>query len=118
MIVDTLREEFEIWRQTLPAETTSDFQELDRPVSIGRAVRLTVETPTRAAEVIVWESGEADLVVGDLSAGEIVASEHMEITTRFGIREMLEDITRGNHCLSRMTLHQESCRSRKPCLAE
>jgi len=55
-------------------------------------VRLAVETPSRAAEVTVWESGEADLVVGDLSTGDIVANEHMEITTPLGIRGLLDDI--------------------------
>ena len=41
----------------------------------------------------MWESGEADLVVGDLSIRGIVANEHMEIATRFGIRGLPDDIT-------------------------
>ena len=90
MIVDTLREEFDNWRKTLPAETSSNFQELDCPAGVGRAVRLAVATAARAAEVTVWESGEADLV--DLSTGGIVANEHIEITTRVGIRGLLDDI--------------------------
>ena len=92
MIVDTLREEFDNWRKTLPAETSSNFQELDCPAGVGRAVRLAVATAARAAEVTVWESGEADLVVGELSTGGIVANEHIEITTRVGIRGLLDDI--------------------------
>lgn len=42
-----------------------------------------------AAEVIMWESGEADLVIGDLSIRGVVANEHMEIATRLGIRGLL-----------------------------
>ena len=93
MIVDTFREEFGIWKRTLPAEAATGFGELDRPRGAGRAVRLTVETPVMAAEVIMWESGEADLVVGDLPTRGIVVNEHMEIATRLGIRGLLDDIT-------------------------
>jgi hypothetical protein len=42
-----------------------------------------------AAEIIMRESGEADLVIGDLSIKDIVANDHMEITTRLGIRGLL-----------------------------
>ena len=55
-------------------------------------MRLAVETEARVAEVTVWESGEADLVVGDLHTGDIVANEHMEITSPLGIRGLLHDI--------------------------
>ena len=65
------------------------FRELDRPRGAGRAVQLTVETPAMAAEIIMREYGEADLVIGDLSIRDIVANDHMEITTRLGIRGLL-----------------------------
>jgi hypothetical protein len=48
-------------------------------------------------EVIRWESGEADLVVCDLSIRGIVANEHMEIAMRLGIRGLSDDITEATN---------------------
>jgi hypothetical protein len=45
VIVDILREEFETWRQTLPASAVAKFEDFPRPEGAGRAVRVTVETP-------------------------------------------------------------------------
>lgn len=95
MIIDTLRDEFETWRQTLPASAASNFEELVRPAGAGRAVRLAVETPARVAEATVWESGEADLVIGNLATGAIEANEHMELTSRPGARGLLDDMARA-----------------------
>ena len=96
MIIETLRDEFEIWRRTLPESATSKFEEFARPAGANRsAVRVSVETPTRLAEATVWESGEADLVIGDSVAGLIEAYEHTELTTRLGVRGLLEDMARA-----------------------
>ena len=43
----------------------------------------------------MWESGEADLVIGDPATGDIEANEHMELTTRLGARGLLEDMARA-----------------------
>lgn len=92
VIVDILREEFESWRQTLPTSAVAKFQELPRPSCAGRAVRVTVETPPRAAEATMWDSGEVDLVSGNLATGDIEPIEHMELTTRLGARGLLDDM--------------------------
>ena len=95
MILDTLRAEFESWQRTLPESAVPQFEELTRPLGAGRAVRVTVETPARVAEATVWESGEADLVVGNLATGGVEANEHTEMTTRIGARGLLEDMARS-----------------------
>ena len=79
MMINTVCEEFETWRQTLPESAVPKLEELTRPAGAGRAVRVTVETPARIAEATVWESGEADLVIGNLATGDIEASEHTEL---------------------------------------
>ncbi len=55
-------------------------------------MRLDAETAFRVAQVTVWESGEVDMVIGDLSTGDVLANEHMEVTTPLGIRGLLSDI--------------------------
>ena len=95
MIIDMLCEEFESWRQTLPESVVPKLEEFPRPEGAGRAVRVSVETPAREAEVTVRESGEADLVMGNLATGEIEAEEHAELTTRFGARGLLEDLEKA-----------------------
>jgi hypothetical protein len=94
-MINTVREEFETWRQTLPESAVPRLEDLTRPAGAGRAVRVTVETPARVAEATVWESGEADVVIGNLVTGEIEASEHFELETRFGARGLLEDLARA-----------------------
>lgn len=95
MIIDIMCEEFERWRQTLPESAIPKLDQLPRPGGAGRAVRVTVKTAAREAEVTVWESGEADLLIGNMVTGEIEATEHAELTTRFGVRGLLEDLTRA-----------------------
>jgi len=95
MIIDILREEFQTWRQTLPESVVTELDELPRPTDAGRAVRVTVKTLVREAEVTVWESGEADLLIGNMVTGEIEAIEHAELTTRFGVRGLLEDMAKA-----------------------
>jgi hypothetical protein len=95
MIIDILREEFESWRQTLPESVVPELDELPRPEGAGRAVRVTVKASVREADVTVWESGEADLLIGNMVIGEIEATEHAELTTRFGARGLLEDLARA-----------------------
>jgi hypothetical protein len=94
VIVDILREEFERWRQTLPAPAVANFEEFPRPSGAGRAVRVSVEMPPWVAEATMWESGEVDLVSGNLATGDIDPMEHMELMTRFGVRGLLQDLAR------------------------
>jgi hypothetical protein len=95
MIIDILREEFESWQQTLPASAIAKFEELPRPGNAGRAVRVTIDMLPWAAEATVWESGDADLISGNLATGDVEPYEHMELTSRLGVRVLLEDMARA-----------------------
>jgi hypothetical protein len=48
-----------------------------------------VESSTRSVRLVVWGSGEADLSVGDVAAGAVIADEHLEISSRFGLEQAL-----------------------------
>lgn len=92
MTIDLFRHELETWRMTLPTGVKLASRELDRPGRAGRAMRLDAENPSRLVQVTVWETGEVDLVVGDRSTGDVLANEHMEVTTPLGVRGLLADI--------------------------
>lgn len=92
MIIDLLWDELETWRATLPADVKLVPRELDRPGHAGRAVRIDAETARRIVQVTVWATGEVDMVVGDLSTGDVLANEHMEVTTPLGIRGLLSHV--------------------------
>jgi hypothetical protein len=92
MIIDFLHAEFRIWQQRLPPSAAAKFEEFPRPEGTGRAVRVSVETPPWEAEVTVWESGEADLVSGNLATGDMKPYQHMELTTRLDVRGLLDDL--------------------------
>jgi hypothetical protein len=53
---------------------------------------VAVEAPPWVAEATVWESGEADLMSGNLATGHMEPIEHMELTTRLGVRGLLDDL--------------------------
>lgn len=54
-----------------------------------RSAWVDVDSPTRSVRLVVWDSGEATLSVGDLATGAVIADEQLEITTRFGLEEAL-----------------------------
>ena len=93
MVIALFWQEFHAWQETLPPSVVSTACELERPSGAGRAVQLDLATPDRLVQVTIWESGEVDLVVGDLSTGEVLANEHMEVTTRLGLRGLLSDVS-------------------------
>lgn len=93
MVITLFWQEFRVWQGTLPPCVASTARELEQPSGAGRAVQLDLATDSRLVQVTIWESGEVDLVVGDLSTGEILANEHMEVTTRIGLRGLLGDVS-------------------------
>ncbi len=92
LIIDMLHTEFGIWQRRLPASAVAKFEEFPRPKGAGRAVRVAVEALPCMAEATVWESGEADLVSGNLATGVIKPIEHTELTTRLAVRGLLDDL--------------------------
>jgi hypothetical protein len=61
----------------------------DRPKT---AAWLDVDSDIRIGRLTVWESGEANLAVADISTGQIVADEHRQIDTSFGLDEALQSL--------------------------
>jgi hypothetical protein len=93
MVIALFWQEFEAWQGALPPSVTSTARELEQPSGAGRAVQLDLATPGRLVQVTIWESGDVDLIMGDLSTGEILANEHREVTTRIGLRGLLGDVS-------------------------
>jgi hypothetical protein len=56
-----------------------------------RSAWIDIDSPRRSVRVVVWDSGEAVLEVGELSSGAIVHEEQREVTTRLGLEQTLED---------------------------
>jgi hypothetical protein len=49
------------------------------------------DSPARSVRLVVWDSGEAVLTVGDVAAGVILADEQRAVTSRFGLEKALEE---------------------------
>jgi hypothetical protein len=48
---------------------------------------IDIDSLKRSVRLIIWESGEATLSVGDLSTGTLIAEEQLEITSEFGLEQ-------------------------------
>jgi hypothetical protein len=71
-------------------QTTLTYGLLDRE---KRSVWVDLDSSTRTVRLIVWESGEVALQVGDLLTGDVIAEEHRTITSDSSLRELLESAT-------------------------
>ena len=92
VVIDQVFNEFELWKAALPEGAVAGLSEEERPTGTARAARLDVETAARLVQVTIWDSGEVDLVVGDLASGGVLVNEHREVTSQLGIRELLADV--------------------------
>jgi hypothetical protein len=61
------------------------------PVTDKPAASLRLETVTALAELILWVSGEAEMIYARKAEGRPV-SEHYEITTQLGLSDCLDDL--------------------------
>jgi hypothetical protein len=106
MIIEFLHLEFEAWRQTLPESADPELEEFPHPNSGTRSARVGVKghpppgppgtrIPVREAELLMWDTGEADLMAVNFVTGEIEVNEYAEVTSRFGIRGLLQDLARA-----------------------
>ena len=55
------------------------------------------------AQLVLWNTGEAALVIADLESGEVVVNEHREITSAVGLADAIETIR--EHLRPRATGH-------------
>lgn len=90
-MIDLLRREYDRWRSALPEGVVAALQEV-KDDRLPRAARLDVESSTRMVQLTAWDTGEIDFVVGDLETGDVLANEHREVGSEFGIREVLRDV--------------------------
>ena len=73
-----------------------------------RGIRLDLQTPSEPAkktgvrldawsgrglaQLLLWDTGELDLTVGDANTGDILLNEHREVTSQLGISDALDTI--------------------------
>ena len=68
--------------------------ELTMPESSGGKVAARIDaTSTRGfGQLIVWTTGEAELVIADVSSGRIAIDEHREITSEIGMKDAMQTL--------------------------
>jgi hypothetical protein len=52
---------------------------------------VTVASSRRIGQLVIWDSGEADLSMGDVGSATVV-QEHREITSQIGLRDATETL--------------------------
>jgi hypothetical protein len=55
-------------------------------------VRLDVSSARGLAQLLLWDTGELDLTVGDADTGDIFLKEDREVTSKIGIADALDTI--------------------------
>lgn len=61
------------------------------PDRIKRSASVIVASSSRVSQLVVWDSGEAELTLGDVGDDEVVA-EHREITSHIGLRDATQKL--------------------------
>jgi hypothetical protein len=91
VMVDLLVEACEAARDRLAGVgITLDLRRVDNPPKPG--TRLDA-TPTKAfAQLVLWETGELDLVIADPTTGDVLINEHREVSSEVGIADALSTI--------------------------
>ncbi len=88
-VLDDLR----AWFVTHEASLASDGYHVEFKESpLGRAklsASVLLSSAERIAQLVIWETGEAELSMGDVSTGAVL-EEHREITSEIGLRDSAE----------------------------
>lgn len=68
--------------------------ELQTPSESGEktGVRLDASSGRGLAQLLLWNTGELDLTVGDPNTGDVLLNEHREVTSKLGISDVLDTI--------------------------
>ena len=56
-----------------------------------RSASLTISSAGRIGRLVIWDTGEAELSMGDAGSGD-VAEDHREITSEVGLRDATETL--------------------------
>jgi hypothetical protein len=90
-VISDLRTWFEERRSAL-ADLGLNVDFKDSPSDRAkRSAALTVASSRRIGQLVVWESGEAELSFGDVESNDVV-EEHREITSQIGMRDATETL--------------------------
>ncbi len=68
------------------------FSTTPSPDAAVRSLRVDADSDRALAQVVLYDSGELDLVVGDASTGAALLDEHREITSPVGITELISTL--------------------------
>ena len=56
-----------------------------------RSASVTVSSARRIGRLVIWDTGEAELSIGDATSG-VITDDHREITTEIGLRDAVETL--------------------------
>jgi hypothetical protein len=90
-VLDELRAWFTRNKSTLVAIGYHlEFKE--SPPDRGKqSVSVIIASAKHIAQLVVWDTGEAELSMGDVSSGNVI-EEHREITSEIGLRDATETL--------------------------
>lgn len=91
-MIDLLITAVEAHREQMLAEgITVELSVPSRDVT-KPGIRLDASSERGLAQVVLWETGEADFVVADYSQGVIAVNEHREILSGVGAEDLILSI--------------------------
>lgn len=91
-MIDHLLVLFDPWRDRVAAEGIVRLKIFDEEGDLPRVALLDAELGNRIVQVQMWDAGDADIEVGDLSTGAVLSSTHSDLKSRDDIHRMLEEL--------------------------
>lgn len=61
------------------------------PDRVKRSVSVMIISASKIGQLVVWDSGEAELLLGDVGSGEVI-NEHREITSHIGLQDATQTL--------------------------
>ena len=90
-VLDALRAWFEARKSSLASDGyDAEFTE-SPPDRDKQSASVTVASARRIARLVIWDTGEAELSMGDV-ASPVVTEEHREITSEIGLRDATQTL--------------------------
>jgi hypothetical protein len=90
-VLDALRAWFDAHKSSL-ASDGYQVEFAESPPDRGKqSASVTVSSARRIARLVIWDTGEAELSMGDV-ASAVVTEEHREITSEIGLRDATETL--------------------------
>lgn len=61
------------------------------PDRVKRSVSVMIASSSKIGQLILWDSGESELLLGDVGSGEVM-EEHREITSHIGLQDATQTL--------------------------